>query len=112
MTHPTYFLFHYRKQGGNINIITEALFGIQERPLNPLTNDLNASSEFGLDSEVSIVTPDINKIQTELNTCIKRLQFKLTTTNQSAMLSKQMMLVLLLPLLLFLINQIILNNLY
>ncbi len=50
-------------QGGNINITAESLFGIEERPLNPQTNDLNASSEFGLDGTISIFTPDINPIQ-------------------------------------------------
>ncbi|MGK7896751.1 MAG: beta strand repeat-containing protein, partial [Xenococcus sp. (in: cyanobacteria)] len=52
--------------GGNINITAEALFGIEERPLNDITNDINASSEFGLDGSVSIVTPDINPIQTDI----------------------------------------------
>ena len=46
--------------GGNINITTEALFGIEERPLNPFTNDINASSEFGLQGGVSINTPDVD----------------------------------------------------
>ncbi|WP_019506935.1 S-layer family protein [Pleurocapsa sp. PCC 7319] len=52
--------------GGNINITAESLFGIAERPLNPNTNDINASSEFGLDGSISIFTPDINAIQTDL----------------------------------------------
>ncbi|MEM9271809.1 MAG: filamentous hemagglutinin N-terminal domain-containing protein [Cyanobacteria bacterium P01_F01_bin.143] len=56
-----------RGEGGNIIINTEALFGIQERPLNDRTNDINASSEFGLDGAISIFTPDINSIQTEIN---------------------------------------------
>ena len=51
--------------GGNINITAESLFGIEERPLNPETNDINASSEFGLDGSISIVTPDVNRVQTE-----------------------------------------------
>ncbi|MDJ0596282.1 MAG: filamentous hemagglutinin N-terminal domain-containing protein, partial [Pleurocapsa sp. MO_226.B13] len=50
-------------QGGNINITAESLFGIEERPLNPNTNDINASSEFSLDGTVTINTPDINPIQ-------------------------------------------------
>ncbi len=40
--------------GGNINITAESLFGIEERPLNPNTNDINASSEFGLDGSIDI----------------------------------------------------------
>ena len=46
--------------GGNIDITAEAVFGIEERPLNPSTNDLNASSEFGLSGTVNITQPDVN----------------------------------------------------
>ncbi len=50
--------------GGNININARSLFGIQERPLNNLTNDINAGSKVsGLDGTVSINTPDINPVQ-------------------------------------------------
>ena len=49
--------------GGNININAESLFGIQERSLSDLTNDINASSEFSLDGSVTINTPDINPVQ-------------------------------------------------
>ena len=51
--------------GGEINITTEALFGIEERPQNPLTNtnDIDASSDFGLDGNISIFTPDINTVE-------------------------------------------------
>ena len=52
-------------RGGDINITAEALFGIQERPLDGRTNDINASSEVGLDGTISIFTPDINSIQTD-----------------------------------------------
>ena len=45
-------------RGGNINIDTQAIFGLEERPLNPLTNDINASSEAtGLDGTVDINNP-------------------------------------------------------
>jgi large exoprotein involved in heme utilization and adhesion len=49
-------------KGGNINITTEAIFGLQERSSNPpnLTNDIDASSEFGLDGNISIDIPDID----------------------------------------------------
>ncbi|MEO1341271.1 MAG: filamentous hemagglutinin, partial [Cyanobacteria bacterium J06635_13] len=50
-------------QGGNINIVAESLLGIEERPLNPFTNDINASSEFGLDGDISIDVPDVNPLQ-------------------------------------------------
>ena len=50
-------------QGGNIDIIAESVLGIQQRPLNPFTNDINASSEFGLDGAISINTPDLIPFQ-------------------------------------------------
>ncbi|MEM9271810.1 MAG: filamentous hemagglutinin N-terminal domain-containing protein [Cyanobacteria bacterium P01_F01_bin.143] len=53
--------------GGRININAEALFGIEERLLNDTTNDINASSDFGLDGTISIFTPDTNTLQTEIN---------------------------------------------
>ena len=56
-----------RGNGGNININAEALFGIQQRPLNNFSNDINASSQFSLDGTVTISTPDLNSIQGEVN---------------------------------------------
>jgi len=47
-------------QGGNINITAESLFGIAERSLNPFTNDINASSEFGLEGNIAINTPEVD----------------------------------------------------
>jgi filamentous hemagglutinin family protein len=51
--------------GGRISINAESLLGIQERKAedNNQTNDIDASSEFGLDGTVSIFTPDINPVQ-------------------------------------------------
>jgi filamentous hemagglutinin family protein len=51
--------------GGRISINAESLLGIQERKFedNNRTNDIDASSEFGLDGTVSIFTPDINPVQ-------------------------------------------------
>ena len=49
--------------GGNITIDAQAIFGIAERRLNSSTNDINASSDFGLDGNVSINTPDVDAIQ-------------------------------------------------
>ena len=46
--------------GGKINITTKALFGIEERPLDPFTNDINASSEFGLQGNISVNTPEFD----------------------------------------------------
>ena len=46
-------------QGGNIDITAESLLGIQQRSLNDFTNDINASSDFGLDGTISINTIDV-----------------------------------------------------
>lgn len=57
--------------GGNIEIMAESLLGIAERSSQPVnfTNDIDASSEFGLDGRVNIATPDVNPTQgaTELD---------------------------------------------
>ncbi|MEM9272712.1 MAG: hypothetical protein AAGA80_07080, partial [Cyanobacteria bacterium P01_F01_bin.143] len=50
--------------GGNINITADAILGIAERPQNPITNDIDASSQAtGLDGTVTISNPDINSLQ-------------------------------------------------
>ena len=54
--------------GGSINITAEGVFGIQERPLNPFTNDINASSDFGISGTVSINTPDTGALQEAIET--------------------------------------------
>ena len=48
--------------GGNINLTTEALFGIEERAAttNNATNDIDASSQFGLSGQINITQPDVN----------------------------------------------------
>lgn len=55
-------------RGGNIDITTEGIFGIEERPLNPFTNDINASSQFGLDGEITLnlINTDIFQETAEL----------------------------------------------
>ena len=49
-------------RGGEINITTEGLFGLEERSSTPTnqTNDLDASSEFGLDGQITITRPDVD----------------------------------------------------
>lgn len=51
--------------GGEIDIKAESLFGITQEKAeeNNRTNDIDASSEFGLNGTVSIFTPDLNPIQ-------------------------------------------------
>ena len=48
--------------GGDINITTQGIFGIEERSSDPPnnTNDLDASSEFGLDGTIAINQLDVN----------------------------------------------------
>ena len=46
--------------GGNIEIDADSLFGIKERTRNNTTNDINASSEFGLSGTVEINTADVD----------------------------------------------------
>ncbi|WP_017319453.1 two-partner secretion domain-containing protein [Mastigocladopsis repens] len=52
-------------QGGNIQVITQAIFGMTEGQAIPgnRTNDIDASSQFGVAGTVSINTPDINPNQ-------------------------------------------------
>lgn len=52
-------------QGGNIQIAAESILGIAERNSNlaNTTNDIDASSEFGLDGTVSIFAPDTNTFE-------------------------------------------------
>jgi filamentous hemagglutinin family protein len=48
--------------GGNINITTQGIFGLEERSSTPpnQTNDIDASSEFGLQGTFSLNTPDVD----------------------------------------------------
>jgi filamentous hemagglutinin family protein len=48
--------------GGNIDITTQAIFGLEERFSTPpnQTNDIDASSEFGLQGSFSLNTPDVD----------------------------------------------------
>ena len=48
--------------GGDINITAEALLGIEERKATPgnKTNDIDASSQFGLSGKVNIRRPDVD----------------------------------------------------
>jgi filamentous hemagglutinin family protein len=51
--------------GGNIAIATKGIFGLEERSSTPpnLTNDLDASSEFGSAGTVSIFFPNFSKFE-------------------------------------------------
>jgi filamentous hemagglutinin family protein len=61
-------------EGGNITINAESLLGIVERPLNDVTNDLNASSQFSLDGNVQVNTPDTNPTDGATELPVNRLE--------------------------------------
>ena len=48
-------------KGGNINVTTNAILGIEDRPATPLnqTNDIDGTSEFGLNGNISIEVLEI-----------------------------------------------------
>lgn len=46
--------------GGNVDIITQGLFGIEFREFSTPLSDITASSEFGIDGEVTITNPAID----------------------------------------------------
>jgi len=56
-------------RGGNIQITTQSIFGIEERRAIPGngTNDIDASSQFGVNGEVAINTPDFDPSQGLVN---------------------------------------------
>ena len=69
-------------EGGNINITAQSVLGIVERDSNPPnnTNDIDASSEFGLNGTVSIFTPDTNTLQGEAELPSNIVEPQQTTT--------------------------------
>ncbi|WP_141699955.1 S-layer family protein [Nostoc sp. KVJ20] len=52
----------FQGQGGNININAQSIFGLVQRPSTPPnnTNDIDASSQFGLTGTVTVNTPDVD----------------------------------------------------
>ena len=50
----------YKGKGGNIQITTQGLFGIQFRPHDTPLSDITASSQFGVNGAVTINTPGID----------------------------------------------------
>jgi large exoprotein involved in heme utilization and adhesion len=49
-----------RGRGGNINITTNSILGLDFRNQLTPNNDITASSEFGVNGTVQITTPDVN----------------------------------------------------
>ena len=50
----------FKGRGGNINITTQGIFGIEYRPHLTRLSDITASSEFGIAGEVAINTPGVD----------------------------------------------------
>ncbi len=50
----------FRGRGGNINITTQGIFGLEYRQELTPESDINASSEFGVDGTVEINSPDVD----------------------------------------------------
>ncbi|MBD2691881.1 filamentous hemagglutinin N-terminal domain-containing protein [Anabaena catenula] len=50
----------YEGNGGEINITTNAIFGLKDQPQITIRSDITASSEFGLAGNVQINTPDVD----------------------------------------------------
>jgi filamentous hemagglutinin family protein len=50
----------FRGRGGNINISTQGIFGIQFQPEDTPQSDITASSRFGIGGVVNLTTPDLD----------------------------------------------------
>lgn len=49
-----------RGDGGRINITAQEIFGLEEGVDSPFTNDIDASSQFGTNGEITINRPDVD----------------------------------------------------
>ena len=70
-------------QGGNITINARSLFGIEERPLSNSTNDINASSEFGLSGTVQIDILEVDPSRDSLDIAVAPVETEVTQTCES-----------------------------
>jgi filamentous hemagglutinin family protein len=62
--------------GGNIDITTQGIFGLAARPQNTYKSDITASSEFGLNGEITINTLNIDPAQGLVNLPVNFLDNK------------------------------------
>jgi filamentous hemagglutinin family protein len=69
-------------QGGNIDIETSSLFGIEERPLSNSTNDINASSQFGLSGTVEVEILEADPSPDSLEIPVEPVQAEVAQTCQ------------------------------
>ena len=50
----------YTGRGGNINITTQGIYGLEFRPIPTPLSDITASSQFGVNGVVQIITPGVD----------------------------------------------------
>ncbi|MBD2501542.1 two-partner secretion domain-containing protein [Anabaena azotica] len=71
--------------GGNVNINAFRIYGIEAREKeNPLTNDITASSEFGVNGTVKIDSPEADPNQRSVNLSTQNVEPKLAQVCQAA----------------------------
>ncbi|NEQ85167.1 MAG: S-layer family protein [Moorea sp. SIO2I5] len=56
----------FRGRGGNVQIISQGIFGIEARPQQTDKSDITASSDLGIAGNINVVTPDNSAIQNSL----------------------------------------------
>ncbi|AFZ20256.1 two-partner secretion domain-containing protein [Allocoleopsis franciscana] len=71
-------------RGGNINITTQGIYGLQFRPLLTPLSDITASSEFGVNGTVQIITPDVDPSQGLVNLPIEPVNVEVAQGCQAA----------------------------
>ncbi|ABA23342.1 Filamentous hemagglutinin-like protein [Trichormus variabilis ATCC 29413] len=75
----------FQGQGGNVSINAFSVFGIEFREKDsPLTNDITASSEFGLNGTVEINTPEVQPNQGLINLPTQPVEPQLAQVCQAA----------------------------
>lgn len=74
----------FKGQGGKVSINAFSVFGIEFREKeNPLTNDITASSEFGLNGTVEIDTPEVQPDQGLINLPTQPVESRLAQVCQA-----------------------------
>ena len=71
-------------RGGNINITTQGIYGLQFRPRLTVLSDITASSEFGVNGTVQIITPDVDPSQGLVNLPIEPVTVEVAQGCQAA----------------------------
>jgi filamentous hemagglutinin family protein len=71
-------------RGGNINIATQGIYGLQFRPRLTSLSDITASSEFGVNGTVQINTPDVDPSRGLVNLPFEPVNVEVTQGCQAA----------------------------